>query len=60
MMKLKELLKGVSVLEMTADPELEVTDLCCDSRKAVPGVHSVAFMKIRLVAPARWEMLSAL
>ena len=42
MMKLKELLKGVSVLEMTADPELEVTDLCCDSRKAVPGALFVA------------------
>ena len=41
-MKLKELLKGVSVLEMTADPELEVTDLCCDSRKAVPGALFVA------------------
>ena len=42
MMKLKELLKGVSVLEMTADPELEVTDLCCDSRRAVPGALFVA------------------
>ena len=42
MMKLKDLLKDVSVLEMTADPELEITDLCCDSRRAVPGALFVA------------------
>lgn len=33
-MKLKELLKGIPVLESTADPELEIESVCYDSRKA--------------------------
>ena len=41
-MKLKDLLKDVPVLEMTADPEMEISALCCDSRKAVPGALFVA------------------
>ena len=41
-MKLKALLKDVPVLEMTADPEMEISALCCDSRKAVPGALFVA------------------
>ncbi len=32
-MKLQELLKGVRVLEMTASPETEITDIANDSRK---------------------------
>ena len=36
-MKLKELLKGISVLEMTADPELEIEYVHYDSRKVQPG-----------------------
>ena len=33
-MKLKELLRGIPVLESTADPELDIEDVCYDSRKA--------------------------
>jgi len=36
-MKLKELLKGIAVLECTADPELEIENVCYDSRKVTPG-----------------------
>ena len=36
-MKLKELLKGITVLEMTADPELDVNYVYYDSRKVQPG-----------------------
>lgn len=41
-MKLKELLEGISVLEMTADPELEIPQIVYDSRKVTPGCLFVA------------------
>ena len=41
-MKLRELLKDIPVLETTADPELEITGVVYDSRKAAPGVLFVA------------------
>ncbi|MBE6958638.1 MAG: UDP-N-acetylmuramoyl-L-alanyl-D-glutamate--2,6-diaminopimelate ligase [Ruminococcaceae bacterium] len=41
-MKLKELLKGIPVLECTADPELEITNIAYDSRKVVAGGLFVA------------------
>ena len=41
-MKLKQLLAGVPVLESTADPELDISAVCYDSRKAVPGSLFVA------------------
>ena len=36
-MKLRELLQGVTVLEVHADPETEITSIVYDSRKAEPG-----------------------
>ena len=41
-MKLRELLKDIPVLETAADPELEITGVVYDSRKAAPGVLFVA------------------
>lgn len=41
-MKLKELLADVPVQQWNADPEMEITALCCDSRKAEPGSLFVA------------------
>ena len=41
-MKLKDLLKDMTVLESTADPELEITNVCYDSRKADKGCLFVA------------------
>ena len=42
-MKLRELLAGVSVLEATADMELNITGVCHDTRKAMaPGSLFVA------------------
>ena len=41
-MKLKELLVGVSVVKMTADPELDVLNVAYDSRKVMPGGLFVA------------------
>ena len=41
-MKLKELLTGISVLECTADPELEIKEIFYDSRKVIPGSLFVA------------------
>ena len=41
-MKLKELLKGIAVLECTADPELEIEDVHYDSRKVTSGSLFVA------------------
>lgn len=41
-MKLKELLKDIPVVGITADPELEIQDICYDSRKASPGCLFVA------------------
>ncbi len=36
-MKLRELLRGVAVLECTADPETDIYSVVYDSRKATPG-----------------------
>ena len=36
-MKLKDILKGITVLEMTADPELDINYVYYDSRKVRPG-----------------------
>ena len=41
-MKLKELLAGISVTEMTADPELDIENVAYDSRKVTPGGLFVA------------------
>ena len=41
-MKLKELLAGISVLEMTADPELDIANVAYDSRKVTEGGLFVA------------------
>ena len=41
-MKLKALLEGINVLEMTADPELDVEKVVYDSRKSEPGCLFVA------------------
>ena len=41
-MKLKALLEGIHVLEMTADPELDIEKIVYDSRKAEPGCLFVA------------------
>ena len=41
-MKLKELLAGISVLEMTADPELDIVNVAYDSRKVTSGGLFVA------------------
>ncbi len=41
-MKLKELLRGISVLESTADMELDIGSIFYDSRKVTPGSLFVA------------------
>ena len=41
-MKLRELLAGISVVELAADPETEITSVCYDSRKVTPGALFVA------------------
>ena len=41
-MKLQELIKGIGVLECTADPELDIINIAYDSRKVVPGGLFVA------------------
>ena len=41
-MKLKELLADVPILQQHADPEMEISGLCCDSRRAEPGSLFVA------------------
>ena len=41
-MKLKELLKGVPVVELAADPETEIGAVCYDSRKVTRGALFVA------------------
>ena len=41
-MKLKEVLRDIRVLELRASPELEITDVCYDSRKVGPGALFVA------------------
>ena len=41
-MKLKELIREIPVLECTADPELEIEQICYDSRKVTKGSLFVA------------------
>ena len=41
-MKLKQLLEGLEVLELHADPEMEIMDVCHDSRKVGQGSLFVA------------------
>ena len=41
-MKLKELLTGIAVTALTADPEMEIPAVCYDSRKVTPGALFVA------------------
>ena len=41
-MKLRELLAGIPVVELAADPETEITSVCYDSRKVTPGALFVA------------------
>ena len=41
-MKLKELLAGIALQEMTADPELDIAAVAYDSRKVTPGSLFVA------------------
>ena len=41
-MKLKELLKGVQVVELAAELEQEITTVCYDSRRVTPGALFVA------------------
>lgn len=41
-MKLKELFAGIDLLEMTADPELDILNVAYDSRKVTPGDLFVA------------------
>ena len=41
-MKLKDLLKDIPVLELKADPELEITNVYYDSRKVTEGSLFVA------------------
>ena len=41
-MKLKDILQGIEVLELNADPELEITGICYDSRQVKPGDLFVA------------------
>lgn len=41
-MRLSEILKGINVIESTADPDFEINDICYDSRNASPGELFVA------------------
>ena len=41
-MKLKELLKDIAILELHADPELDITEIYYDSRKVTAGSLFVA------------------
>jgi len=41
-MKLQDLLNGISILESTADMDMEVSDVAYDSRKVTPGTLFVA------------------
>ena len=41
-MKLKDLLRGVDVIQYTADLETEISSVCYDSRKVMPGSLFVA------------------
>lgn len=41
-MQLKELLKGIEIVQMNADGAEEITSVCIDSRKAQPGALFIA------------------
>ena len=41
-MKLRELLQDIKILDMNADPEIEISGVCYDSREAKPGDLFVA------------------
>ena len=41
-MKLKDILKDIDIIKQSADPELEISDIVYDSRKATPGSLFVA------------------
>ena len=41
-MKLRDILNGIAILEMVADPELEISSVECDSRKVSEGSLFVA------------------
>lgn len=41
-MKLKDIVRDIPVLELHASPELEITDVCYDSRRIGPGALFVA------------------
>lgn len=45
-MQVERLLRGVEVLALHADPEMEITGVCCDSRKAAPGMAFVASRRV--------------
>ncbi len=40
-MKLKDLLRGIETIQVCADPEMEITDVCYDSRQVRPGAAFV-------------------
>ncbi len=42
MMKLSELLRDIDVAEVRAPADMEITDVCYDSRKAAPGAAFIA------------------
>ena len=42
MMKLTELLRDIDVLELRAPADMEITDVCYDSRQAKPGDAFIA------------------
>ena len=42
MMKLTELLRDIDVLELRAPADMEITDVCYDSRQAKPGDGFIA------------------
>ncbi len=41
-MKLRELIEELDILDISADPDTEITDVCYDSRKVKPGALFVA------------------
>jgi hypothetical protein len=38
-MELKDLLRGIETIQVCADPEMEITDVCYDSRQVRPGAR---------------------
>lgn len=45
-MRVEELLQGVEVLALQADPNMEISGVCCDSRKAAPGMAFIAARRV--------------